>query len=751
MRVRERAQNYAKNKVKKKAKNMLKAMIIKFLIPWGIFIIGIVLIVTIIIGSLQAFAEGNYDGDLSEAQNKILSKHVEEKVKDINAVEPDYFAFDQEHRLRYEQVTSFMSYKNTYTESIPKDSEMLLNYYKGLCNDVIRDLKPKLEYSSDTMKTSKEYSTWIKKWTDYSGITSTSGEKADYIITNDINKVEAEEYEVGTKIYDFNLSKTYMVNEYIKYNRQLQRGAGPSNGSGEIPPPSEILPPSKPEEPNPKPISVKYVAYYSGKPYAFKDIIFVENKDYLPEVDSLEVGKSVYVYSNNKTYVVEEELKEKEESNSEGLRLLTYASTFVNDYKYTYKTETTTVTAVPDGTEEGRVEGEVTLTITKPILDSKEKLAGEDYDNFKKIIKKINKDEDMDFVIAMMKNAKDTKFDWVFGGNSYGGAGSSLFGSDIPQEFIPLFVEAGRVTGLPPGLLAGIGKAESSFNPNAVSNSGLSEHAYGIMQFWEPNWNWQYSQPKFKQYLEENGFKTQSAKQAWELYLNSPKMQIFVGAYEINYYINYQLYYENRISGPTFSPENMSQIDWKHIFSDKQPYETVAKALALYNGGEAGGKDVDIYGSSGMAIYARRVMDNFKGYGSCSEVIDIAMKFLGFPYLWGGYDPSQGGMDCSGFMQYIHKQIGIDITRTTYSQIEFSGFNTVSVSEMQTGDLIYFSYNGESVEHVGMYLGDGRFIEASGDEHDTSVSVANSRGHKIKITEYNSYWQSVTHSVKRLK
>ena len=90
--------------------------------------------------------------------------------------------------------------------------------------------------------------------------------------------------------------------------------------------------------------------------------------------------------------------------------------------------------------------------------------------------------------------------------------------------------------------------------------------------------------------------------------------------------------------------------------------------------------------------------------GNAQAVLNAAYSHLGKPYVYGSTGPSS--FDCSGFTQYVYKQAaGIDISRTTYSQI---GVGTpVSQSDLQPGDLV-FPHTG----HVGIYIGNGQMIHA---------------------------------------
>lgn len=89
-----------------------------------------------------------------------------------------------------------------------------------------------------------------------------------------------------------------------------------------------------------------------------------------------------------------------------------------------------------------------------------------------------------------------------------------------------------------------------------------------------------------------------------------------------------------------------------------------------------------------------------------------AKKHLGEDYVWGGTNP--GGFDCSGYMQYIYKKEGVSIPRTSYQQSKVG--KEVSRFELKKGDLLFFLTDKSRnlpVTHVGMYLGDDKFIHAA--------------------------------------
>lgn len=99
----------------------------------------------------------------------------------------------------------------------------------------------------------------------------------------------------------------------------------------------------------------------------------------------------------------------------------------------------------------------------------------------------------------------------------------------------------------------------------------------------------------------------------------------------------------------------------------------------------------------------------------------IALDQVGVPYRYGGSTP--GGFDCSGLVQYSYNQAGVQVPRTT-GQL-WSAASPVGRSELRAGDLLFFSIEGK-MSHVGLYLGEQRFVHAPQSGRKVSVASLNS-------------------------
>ncbi len=103
-----------------------------------------------------------------------------------------------------------------------------------------------------------------------------------------------------------------------------------------------------------------------------------------------------------------------------------------------------------------------------------------------------------------------------------------------------------------------------------------------------------------------------------------------------------------------------------------------------------------------------------------AEILETANKYMGAKYVYGGTTPS--GFDCSGFTFYVYKQHGITLNRTAAAQ--YSNGVAVSRDELQQGDLVMFGKSG--INHVGIYIGEGRFIHAANPSRGVTTDTIDS-------------------------
>lgn len=103
-------------------------------------------------------------------------------------------------------------------------------------------------------------------------------------------------------------------------------------------------------------------------------------------------------------------------------------------------------------------------------------------------------------------------------------------------------------------------------------------------------------------------------------------------------------------------------------------------------------------------------------------VLRTAHAVLGHPYRYGGRHPRQG-FDCSGLVYYTHQQAGVTLPRTSHAQ--FVASTPVARKALQPGDLVFFRITRRKISHVGIYIGDNRFIHApSSGKQVTTASMS---------------------------
>jgi len=114
-----------------------------------------------------------------------------------------------------------------------------------------------------------------------------------------------------------------------------------------------------------------------------------------------------------------------------------------------------------------------------------------------------------------------------------------------------------------------------------------------------------------------------------------------------------------------------------------------------------------------------------------SAAVAYAMEMLGKPYRYTGDTPA--GFDCSGLVKYSYGRAGISLPRDTQAQRRMSVL--VSMRSLREGDLLFFDQEGKKNSHVGMYLGNGRFIHAPSSRGKVRTDSLNAEFWKKHLVE----------------
>lgn len=120
---------------------------------------------------------------------------------------------------------------------------------------------------------------------------------------------------------------------------------------------------------------------------------------------------------------------------------------------------------------------------------------------------------------------------------------------------------------------------------------------------------------------------------------------------------------------------------------------------------------------------------------SPEQMVELARRFLGLPYFWGGTSPL--GLDCSGYVQLIYRLSGVEILRDADIQFTSSGLLEVPKGQERMGDLVFFGR--KSISHVGMMINEREFIHATTNQRPL-VQISNL---------YNEYWQNIYQGCRR--
>lgn len=140
------------------------------------------------------------------------------------------------------------------------------------------------------------------------------------------------------------------------------------------------------------------------------------------------------------------------------------------------------------------------------------------------------------------------------------------------------------------------------------------------------------------------------------------------------------------------------------------------------------------YSETEPEIAALSVGSGFAGPVTGAALLTQSQKCIGVPYVYGGYSPS--GFDCSGLVYYVLTQMGYPAARTAAAQYDMGYY--VDRSELLPGDLVFFSENGGSISHVGIYAGGNQFLHAP------------NTGSVVSYGSLSGYWSDHYHCARRI-
>jgi cell wall-associated NlpC family hydrolase len=164
----------------------------------------------------------------------------------------------------------------------------------------------------------------------------------------------------------------------------------------------------------------------------------------------------------------------------------------------------------------------------------------------------------------------------------------------------------------------------------------------------------------------------------------------------------------------SFSPDNSNSADSQSLPSNNDTQQT-----APQNGGRARAF------LSGMA-------------GKAGDVVVSALNMIGVRYRWGGNTPDSG-LDCSGFVRYVFQDtLGLDLPRRAEEMSRVG--EKVRMSDLKPGDLVFFNTMRRTFSHVGIYIGDNKFVHSP------------STGSTIRVDDLdNHYWEKRFTGARRIE
>jgi cell wall-associated NlpC family hydrolase len=119
----------------------------------------------------------------------------------------------------------------------------------------------------------------------------------------------------------------------------------------------------------------------------------------------------------------------------------------------------------------------------------------------------------------------------------------------------------------------------------------------------------------------------------------------------------------------------------------------------------------------------------------------FALSLRGTRYRYGG--ATRDGFDCSGLVFYAHRQFGLEVPRTSREQAQ--GADAIKPRKLQPGDLVFFHIDSRRVNHVGIYIGERRFVHAPGAGKPVTINSLDDEFYAESFASAGRFWEQIPH------